>query len=166
MSRMTSFKLDPVAYFWSHVRKADGDGCWLWTKSTSRYGYGQQMWTDGKNWIAHRLAWTLTHGEIPKGLCLCHRCDNPACVRPDHMFIGTQADNLADMRAKGRGFNFPISMQRGEGNGRSRLTEADVRDIRRRHAAGESLRSIGKAYNYAYTNISAICRRKSWAHVS
>lgn len=158
------FRQNPEAYFWSFVQKADGDACWLWTKSTSRYGYGQQFWTDGKNWIAHRLAWTLTHGAIPKSVCLCHRCDNPACVRPSHMFLGTQADNLADMRAKGRGFDFPTE-KRGEKNPRARLTDNDVREIRRRHAAGESIKRLGKAFNYAHTNISAIIRGKIWAHV-
>lgn len=150
--------------FWSFVQKGVGDACWLWTKSLSRYGYGQQ-WVGGKNWITHRLAWTLTNGEIPKGLCLCHRCDNPACVRPDHMFLGTQRDNLRDMRAKGRERNYRTDPPRGELNGRARLTVDDVREIRRRAALGVSHSEIGRAFKYHRANVAHIVNRRVWKHV-
>ena len=88
--------------FWSFVNKTDG--CWLWTGSTNRKGYGQM--SQGRRGLrplhAHRLSWMIHFGEISSGMCVLHRCDNPPCVRPDHLFLGTIADNDADRDAKGR----------------------------------------------------------------
>jgi len=77
-----------------------GDGCWLWTGSTGRGGYGQLSYA-GKYQRAHRVAWILTFGEIPPGMFVLHRCDVPPCCRPDHLFLGTQRDNIHDMLQKG-----------------------------------------------------------------
>lgn len=88
------------------IRVAYGLGCWEWMGSYFGTGYGQftvRMGRTRKNWIAHRYAWARTFGPIPDGLWVLHRCDNPKCVRPDHLFLGTHADNMADMKAKGRG---------------------------------------------------------------
>lgn len=93
-----------IQRFWAKV--AIGDGCWLWQASRmDAYGHGQfTARFDGKqhHLYAHRVSWQLTYGPIPAGLVICHQCDVPACVRPDHLFSGTQADNLNDARAKGR----------------------------------------------------------------
>jgi hypothetical protein len=86
--------------FWSKVHKAE-HGCWLWTASFRIGGYGNFMFR-GKPHKAHRVSWILTHGEIPDGALVCHSCDTPACVRPDHLFLGTHQDNMQDMNAKGR----------------------------------------------------------------
>lgn len=90
--------------FWSKVRVTRG--CWLWTASTDGRGYGQFMsdWGPGwsKNTKAYRVAWELTHGPIPEGMHVLHKCDNPPCVRPDHLFLGTHQDNMADAVRKGR----------------------------------------------------------------
>jgi hypothetical protein len=96
--------------FWAKVSK--GDGCWIWTGSRNPKGYGR-LNTGNRVRLAHAISWELSHGAVPDGLWVLHRCDNPPCVRPDHLWLGTAADNTADMVAKGR--------QRFFGLGRSRL---------------------------------------------
>jgi hypothetical protein len=141
--------------FWSRVRI--GDGCWEWTRTRSR-GYGHVRF-DGKTWKAHRLAWEFANGSSAAGKAVCHRCDNPGCVRPSHLFLGTNADNLADMAAKGRS-------TRGEANNTTKLTEAQVRTIREQYAAGEvSQLELGRRHGVNQTAISGLIRRKTWAHV-
>lgn len=88
----------PADRFWQKVRKSDG--CWEWTARVSPEGYGE-FWDD-RNVRAHRFSWSLVNGPIPDGLMVCHRCDNPRCVRPDHLFLGTNRENIRDMMAKGR----------------------------------------------------------------
>jgi hypothetical protein len=87
-----------LSSFWDKVSK--GDGCWLWlANAPTSYG---MFWNGQRNIYAHRFAYEATYGEIPPGMCACHRCDNPKCVRPDHLFLGTRKDNTRDMIAKGR----------------------------------------------------------------
>lgn len=103
---------DPVARFWKNVKRATGDGCWTWTGTRSKTGqrgsyhrgagYGHFMVADQKRVQAHRYSWELHFGPIPAGMVVCHRCDNPTCVRPDHLWLGTHKDNVHDMIRKGR----------------------------------------------------------------
>lgn len=109
---------------------------------------------------AHRWAWEDEHGPIPKGLCVLHRCDVPACVRPDHLFLGTQVENIADMFAKGR-----QQRSRGERCGNSKLARIQVREILRRRAAGETQSELARHFGTCQANISLIVRRLTWAHV-
>lgn len=142
--------------FWRKVAKSDG--CWLWTGSVSSYGYGK-FW-DGSGLVsAHRFAYGLT-APIPSGLCVLHRCDNPRCVRVEHLFLGTFADNTADMFAKGRGRE-----ARGEKSSSAVLTEEAVRAIRRARARGESQAALARRYGVTPTTISYAVNRKTWAHV-
>jgi hypothetical protein len=100
-------EFDYADRFWAKVLRSDG--CWLWSACVDEHGYGSfvRLQEDGSHRLegAHRVAWELTHGPIPDGLRVCHHCDTPPCVRPDHLFLGTQADNMADMQRKGRARN-------------------------------------------------------------
>jgi hypothetical protein len=131
-------------------------GCWLWTGATFRSGYGQLV-RDKKHVPANRIAWELYRGPIPDGLCVLHKCDVRLCVNPHHLFIGTRADNAADMVAKNR-----QSAPRGEDVHFSKLTEAQILDIRTSTA---SLREMARKYNVRYSNISMIRRRQTWRHI-
>lgn len=155
--KQVDFRKDPEAYFWYFVATGDGNSCWLWTRATQNKGYGLMWWTDGKLWLVHRLAWMLTNGPIAKGLMVCHRCDNPLCVRPSHMFLGTQKDNMADMKAKLRE-RHPVPSSR-------KLTDDDVREIRRRHAAGERNADIARTMGMSPPPISRIVTGHAFRHV-
>lgn len=149
--------------FWEKVDKS-GD-CWTWTGHRIKRGYGQFSLTVAEPKVrrspvkAHRYSWQLHHGQIPKEMWVLHRCDNPPCVRPDHLFLGTSLDNIADKVRKGR-------QAKGEGLRVNKITEEDVRDIRRRYAAGEYQRVIGEDYGIRQTAVSAIVLKQTWRHVA
>lgn len=151
--------------FWGKV--SIGDDCWLWTaRMDSRDRYGLFYFSPTQRHRgAHTVAWELWNGPVPEGMEVCHNCpggDNPRCVRPGHLFVGTHADNMADRMAKGR-------TARGEqmrGSGGRGLTEDVVREIRRRAAAGESQHSIARSLGVDNGNVCRIVNRKRWAHVA
>lgn len=149
-----------VGIFWTHVDKT-GD-CWEWTARKDAKGYG----TFGRCGKAHRFAWEAINGPIPKAegihrIGVLHKCDNPACVRPDHLFLGTQKDNMVDCASKGRmNNNAPC----GEGNGLSKLKEREVLEIRA--LFGKKIkRVLAVEYGVSISAIKQILRRKTWRHL-
>ena len=139
-------------------------GCWLWIGGFNVKGYGQ-LWrsVERRLQLAHRFAFETFVGPLVEGLHVCHRCDNRACVNPDHLFLGTPAENTADMMAKGR--DYRGEARKGEAVASSRLSEGAVREIRSRHAAGQSGRSLARAFGVSKTSIAAIVARRTWSHV-
>jgi hypothetical protein len=156
--------------FWQYVNKTDG--CWLWTGSiANRHGYGRISIGSGENHrviAAHRLSWEIHSMEpIPSGMFVLHRCDNPPCVRPDHLFLGTQFTNMSDASSKRRlpQQRYP-GMCAGEKNGRAKLTDAQVREIRILSKKGFAQRKIAKLFNVSRSAIGFIQHNKMWTHVS
>lgn len=156
--------------FW--IRVAKSDGCWTWTGFRDSRGYGGISETINKRrrFIgAHRAAWELTHGPIPEGMHVCHRCDNPPCVNPEHLFLGTPADNIRDMVSKGRQARGAAFAGRiapsGEQHHNARLREADVAEIRRLAAAGWRQKDIASGLGFSTKVVNDVVLRKSWRHV-
>lgn len=158
--------------FWSKVDKAgpmvraELGNCWIWLASKDRKGYGvigAGSKRDGtrRPHRAHRFGWWIQTGELPGSLCVCHRCDNPACVRIDHLFLGTVIDNNRDMFTKGRMVN-----TRGEQHGRTKLTESTVLDILGAAAAGEATRAIARRLGHPAPTVQNIVSRRTWAYLA
>lgn len=141
--------------------REDKNGCWVWFRSRNRQGYGQ-LRVDGVPRLAHRVAWERAKGPIPAGFFVLHRCDNPACVNPAHLFLGTLADNNRDMIAKGRHVS---GFGKGENAGRALLNWAQVNAIRAEYAAGgTSMRRLAKEYGVSQGTIAKIVAGKNWNH--
>ncbi len=132
-------------------------GCWLWIGGRWNHGYGYFKIGDIML-SAHRLSYELFVATIPAAHVVCHRCDTPLCVNPDHLWTGTQGENIADCVGKGRS-------TAGERNAGAVLTDRDVRDIRVRRANGEGRKALAGAYGVSGRQITAICKREAWAHV-
>lgn len=143
--------------FWPKVRK--GPGCWLWMAWRMKNGYGTIARDNtGRKILAHRAAWTLTNGPIPRSLYVLHRCDNPRCVRPSHLFLGTQTDNMKDCATKGRqpGSN---GKMRGEASPHAKLTWIKARAIR---ASKESGPTLARKYGVTHRVIYLIQKNLCW----
>lgn len=145
--------------FWNKVNKIPG-GCWEWTAALHKTGYGA-FGLEGKVQKAHRVGYTLQNGTIPDGLLVLHKCDNPICVRGDHLFLGTHQDNARDRENKSRG-----KQAKGSKQGKAKLTERDVRDIREKLKEGAMThREIASIYGVAHSQVTRINTGKGWTHV-
>lgn len=165
-------------------------GCFIWTGCSQDPGYGRITIRLGLTKGAHVVAYELAHGPVPKGLCVCHHCDNPWCVNKDHLFLGTIAENNADADKKGRMLwrseyrtkrvretvprgddhwarKHPedVYHPRGVLSGTAKLDDDKVREIRRLCALGRTTRSIAKQFGVSHSRIVSIKNRRSWAHV-
>lgn len=145
--------------------KVDRSGdCWAWSGHRSAKGYGRFYLSRLAFLGAHRFAWIMENGPIPDGLHVLHRCDNPPCVNPAHLFLGTNADNTADKVAKGRCRMPPV--RRGERHHEARLTAEAVVEIRQAYAAGGvSYQDLAERFGVHNATISRAVNRKYWSHV-
>jgi len=149
--------------FWEKVDKTDPSGCWIWTGARSSAGYGQ-IRIQHRLYYAHRLMWIIMRGVIPYGLEILHKCDNPWCVNPDHLFIGSQSDNIIDSVSKGR-FNRPW----GENHPKAKLTVEQVHEIRYlyaprvgRYDRRMSQRKLARLYGVSRSAIDNILKGRNW----
>lgn len=172
-------KLTPKdkARFCSKIKIDESDRCWEWSGAPNRFGYRLMKigGRDGVNFFSHRISYSLFVGRIPQGLCVCHKCDNPACVNPNHLWLGTKTENTADRHAKGRSrgpvgmaniaVRCPWRMARGEKNGVSKLTTSGVIKIRKLRKSGMPLRVIAKKFNVCHKTVMNIEKGRCWRHV-
>ncbi len=163
------------ARFWPKVDKRSDSECWPWIASRNRYGYGTFGVGSSSGGVmsvakAHRVSWELHNGQIPDGLYVCHGCDNPPCVNPAHLFLGTAHDNFDDMRSKARGSRgsgHSAAVKRGRRHsppgGKSKLTEQHVQVIRfLRSSTSLRLRHIAELFGVSISNICFIASGKTW----
>lgn len=148
--------IDPVKKFWSRVEKKDDNSCWEWLGSFDKDGYGQMR--DGVKKVqdrGHKFSYKLHFGEIPKGMCVCHSCDNRGCVNPKHLFLGSHKDNQNDKVDKNR-------HAKGEIQGSSKLTEEQVNEIRNR--ANEGYRKLCIEFKIVPSTVYRIWHGQAWKH--
>jgi len=136
--------------------------CWIWSGWKNKDGYGMKR-VSYKGERVHRLAWEIAYGKIPPSMQICHHCDNRACFNPDHLFMGTNLDNMRDRDSKGRSSGY---QPRGENHSLSKLTDKQIIEMRNEYAAGKtSFRLLASKYNMSRINIINIIKRKSWKHI-
>lgn len=173
-----------IERFWTHVQRCEHGAecvecCWPWQGFLMGWGYGQFfLWSRGKNTRvqAHRMSWMFTYGDIPHGLCVLHNCpagDNPACVNPGHLWLGTLKENTHDAIRKGRfasgerngAHTHPEAVLRGSAKGNARFHEEQILDIRYLAGQGMSHRLLGHIYAMHRANITLIVQGKVWKHL-
>ena len=155
--------------FWTMVTCGSASECWPWKRAVFHMGHGAVHF-EGKQDRAHRVAWRLTNGPIPDGLCVLHHCDNPPCCNPSHLFLGTKTDNSRDRDRKGRQarglrsgrYTQPHRTARGERNGRAKIKEFDVVSIRQMRKDGATLSSIAAKFGISTSQAHRTANGKSW----
>jgi hypothetical protein len=158
-----------ISRFWAKVDKqgpipphaSDLGNCWVWTGAKGYWGYGR-LSLDGRWTTAHRLSFEVANGPIPEGKFVLHRCDNPPCVRPEHLRLGTPQENTRDMLAKGRA---ALMGAKGESNSHAKLTEEQVIAVRQRFQHGEMIRRLALEYGVGVSSISNVVNGRTWKHV-
>lgn len=148
----------PESRFWLNVKKTKS--CWIWMASKHPFGYGLIRFRKHHD-TAHRVSWILHNGDIPKGMQVLHKCDNPPCINPRHLYLGTQSDNMNDKKHK-------LRHSYGEGCKQSILTENSVRQIRKmykRNSRTLGQVALAKKFGVDQTTISCVINRLTWAHV-
>lgn len=149
-----------IRRFWGKADKRE-DGCWEWQSAKMPKGYGIfTVLLEGKyvGVLAHRMAWLITYSDVPTELYVCHKCDNPKCVRPEHLFLGTHADNLGDQKAKGRS-------RFGSKHHGAKVTEEDVKDMFALREQGLTHKQIAEKYNMSRPNVTVILNGRTWQNV-
>lgn len=151
----------PIAErFWEKVQAGMPDACWPWLGTKSKGGYGWlRLERSSQGQTSNRIAWTLVNGEIPAGQCVLHRCDNPPCCNPAHLFLGSNLTNVQDKVTKQR-------QARGEKNGRAILCASQVRDIRLARDGGEDAEALAQRYGVTSRQVQMIGRRTTWRWLS
>jgi hypothetical protein len=148
--------------FWKHVNKSDNEECWEWLASKNVKRYGQFWYRHSGKYVsgtAHRFSWMIHYGKIPDDMLVCHHCDNPACVNPNHLFLGTNQDNMNDRNRKNR-----QAKLKGSANGFSILYEKQVIEIKNLLKQGDlSFPKIAKIYGVSRSTISAISTGQNWS---
>lgn len=158
--RRTYYRQPIAERFYSHIIINEDNGCWEWDGPPGSSGYGWFSLTSSTHMASHRVSYLLTHNGIPENLEVLHTCDNKICVRPDHLFLGTQQDNVDDMIEKGR-----ANYARGSQSGAAKLMEQDVVTIRQMADNGIALKIIASIYSLDGSTISGIVHGKYWSHV-
>lgn len=151
------WSVDFEARFWSRVSVGEPEECWGWLGTLNHNGYGL-FGAAGTQVLAHRFAYDLASGDQPGVRCVLHRCDNPPCVNPDHLFLGTRADNMRDMRHKNRG-------AKGSRTGGAKLTEPAVAAARERWSRGELQADLAAEFGVTQGTMSVALNGRTWRHV-
>jgi len=157
-------RLGEITKEWFLSKVQQTSKCWTSSFKANVRGYkliGRRVNGKQNTMLAHRVAYELFKGPIPPGLFICHSCDNPGCCNPNHLFIGTQQDNVQDMRNKNRGYNFP----KGEKHRKAKLSLDQVKDIRTQYQGGISRAVLARKYGVYWSNISAIVDNKTWRNI-
>lgn len=150
-----------VAKFLSRLSRNQSNDCVEWAGARIKTNGHGTVRIASRNLLAHRVAWIIENGQIPDGIEVCHKCDNPPCCNMDHLFLGSHGDNMADCKSKGRN---KIPNLRGEDCGKSKLTENQVSEIRS-IGSGVPQRALAKKYGVSQFAIGSILRNKTWTHI-
>ena len=160
---MMDITRDTLKRFWYNVDKLTKNECWNWLASKKDRGYGRFV-IGAVQEAAHRVSWVIHYGQIPNDLCICHRCDNPSCVNPSHLFLGTHADNMLDMKLKDRAIGHI-----GEDNNKSTLLETEIIELRKIYDFYVNkyglTKKLSHVYNVPYGTMQKVVRRYTWNHI-